>query len=257
MKIAITGKGGVGKTTFAALLAKAYADAGYAVLAIDADPDANLASTLRFPHPQAIPPLSQMHELIEERTGAKPGAYGTLFKMNPVVADLPEKLWVEEHGIRLMVMGGVKKGGGGCICPESALLKALTQHLILQRKDVVIMDMEAGVEHLGRATAAAVDALIAVVEPSRRSIETALRIRELGHEIGIAKIYAVGNRVRAAQEKTFISHLLPGFHILGHLGYDEKVIEADRENLTLWAHCVELFAKVRAIQETLSKGRYF
>jgi CO dehydrogenase maturation factor len=254
MKIAVTGKGGVGKTTFAALLAKAYADAGYAVLAIDADPDANLASTLRFPHPQAITPLSQMQELIEERTGAKPGAFGTLFKLNPAVADLPEKLWVEHHGIRLMVMGGVKKGGGGCICPESALLKALTQHLILQRKDVVIMDMEAGVEHLGRATATAMHALIALVEPSRRSIETALRIKKLGHEIGIAKIYAVGNRVRNEQEKSFISQALSGFHLLGHLSYDEKVIEADQKNLLLWEHCTELFAEVEGIRLVLSQN---
>lgn len=251
MKIAITGKGGVGKTTFAALLAKAYADAGYAVLAIDADPDANLGATLRFPHPEAITPLSQMRELIEERTGAKPGSYGTLFKMNPAVADLPEKLWVEHYGIRLMVMGGVKKGGGGCICPESALLKALTQHLILQRKDVVIMDMEAGVEHLGRATAAAVNALIAVVEPSRRSIETALRIKDLGREIGIDKIYAVGNRVRSAQEKSFIAQMLSGFHLLGHLAYDEKVIEADQKNVLLWEHCAALCAAVSGVREAL------
>lgn len=253
MKIAITGKGGVGKTTLAALLAKAYADAGYAVLAIDADPDANLASTLRIPHPQGITPLSQMHELIEQRTGATPGTFGTLFRMNPEVADLPEKLWVEQHGIRLIVMGGVKKGGGGCVCPESALLKALTQHLILQRKDVVIMDMEAGIEHLGRATAAAVNALIAVVEPTRRSIETALRIKALAHEIGIGKMYAVGNRVRTAHEREFIATQLSDLPLLGHVDYEDKVIEADHKNLLLWEHCPNLFVEAKRLQEALCR----
>lgn len=249
MKIAVTGKGGVGKTTFSALLCRAFYDAGYKVLAIDADPDANLASTLRFPNPEIITPISQMHELIEERTGAKAGSYGSMFKMNPKVTDLPEKLWVEHYGIRLMVMGGVKKGGGGCVCPESVLLKALIQHLILQREDVIVMDMEAGVEHLGRATAKAVHAFITIVEPGRRSIETAFRIRKLAGEIGITKVYAVGNRVRNEEEKDFICKLLPDFQILGHLPYDEKVIEADQKNYLLWEYCGGIYTEVKKIRE--------
>ena len=252
MKIAITGKGGVGKTTFSALLCRAYVDAGYQVLAVDADPDANLASTLRFPKPEEIIPISKMGELIEERTGAKPGSYGAMFKMNPTVSDLPEKLWVEHYGIRLMVMGGVKKGGGGCVCPESVLLKTLIQHLILYRKDVVVMDMEAGIEHLGRATASSVNAFITVVEPGRRSMETAYRIRELSEEIGISKVFAVGNRVRNEEEKEFIQKLLPDFEILGFLPYDEKVIEADQKNLLLWEYCPEVYEEVRRIKERLT-----
>jgi len=251
MKIAVTGKGGVGKTTFSALLAKAFCDAGFQVLAVDADPDANLAATLRVPNPEGITPISQMDELIEERTGAKPGSYGEMFKMNPTVNDLPEKLWIEHHGIRLMVMGGVKKGGGGCVCPESVLLKNLIQHLILRREDAVVMDMEAGVEHLGRATAASVNAFITVVEPGRRSMETAFRIRELAEEIGIDKVFAVGNRVRNEEEKDFIRELLSGFHILGFLSYDERVIEADQKNYLLWEFCENLYSEVSSIREQL------
>jgi CO dehydrogenase maturation factor len=252
MKIAVTGKGGVGKTTFSALLSRSFVDAGFNVLAVDADPDANLASTMRITNPDSITPLSQMDELIEERTGAKPGSYGSMFKMNPTVNDLPEKIWIEEHGIRLMVMGGVKKGGGGCVCPESVMLKSIIQHLILFRDDIVVMDMEAGVEHLGRATASAVNAFITVVEPGRRSMETAERIRELANELGINDVYAVVNRVRNDQEKSFVQDVLKDFTVLGYLPYSEKVIEADQQNLLLWDHCPELYAEVQRIREQIS-----
>ncbi|HNR13201.1 MAG TPA: AAA family ATPase [Thermodesulfobacteriota bacterium] len=253
MKIAVTGKGGVGKTTFAALLAYAYTQAGCRVLAVDADPDANLASTLRFTNAELITPLSRLDDLIEERTGSRPGTYGALFKINPTVADLPEKLWVEEHGIRLMVMGGVKKGGGGCVCPESVFLKSFIQHLILYRDEVVIMDMEAGVEHLGRATAAAVQACIVVVEPGKRSLETARRIRSLAQEIGIKYVPVVGNRVRNEHEQQLIRGELTDFPVLGFLPYDENVIEADQKNLFLWQHCPQLLEEVKRILNTLDK----
>lgn len=251
VKIAVTGKGGVGKTTVAALLAYAYTEAGCRVLAVDADPDANLASTLRFSNAELITPLSRLDDLIEERTGSRPGTYGSLFKINPSVSDLPEKLWVEEQGIRLMVMGGVKKGGGGCVCPESVFLKSLIQHLILYRNDAVIIDMEAGVEHLGRATAAAVQACIVVVEPGRRSIETARRIRGLARDIGISHVPIVGNRVRNEREQELIQAELGDFPILGFLPYDEKVIEADQQNLILWQHCPRLFEAVKRIRTSI------
>ena len=164
MKIAVTGKGGVGKTTISAALCYAFAEKGYKVIAIDADPDSNLASALGFPDEVKLTPIIEMKDLIEERTGAKPGTSGGFFKLNPKVDDLPEKLWVEHSGIRLMLMGTVKKGGGGCVCPESVLLKSLVQNLLLFRKEVVIMDMEAGIEHLGRATAKAVNHFVIVVD---------------------------------------------------------------------------------------------
>jgi len=153
MKIAIGGKGGVGKTLLAALLSKTFVESGYSVIAIDADPDGNLAATLGFPHPEKIIPISEMSALIEERTGAPPGKAGGYFKLNPRVDDLPENYSQEYSGIKLMVMGRLKRGGSGCYCPENALLQALVTHLLLGRDEVVILDMEAGIEHLGRATA--------------------------------------------------------------------------------------------------------
>jgi len=173
MKIAISGKGGVGKTLLAASLSQIFAWAGYSVIAIDADPDANLASTLGYPNPEEITPISELGDLIEERTGMKPGQSGAFFKLNPKVDDLPEDYSVKLDGIKLMVMGRIKRGGTGCYCPEGALLQALLSHLLIHRDEVVILDMEAGIEHLARGTAKSVDRLIVVVEPGRRSIETA------------------------------------------------------------------------------------
>ncbi|RJQ84646.1 MAG: carbon monoxide dehydrogenase, partial [Desulfobacteraceae bacterium] len=157
MKIAVTGKGGVGKTTFSALLIRMLNDSGKKVLAIDADPDANLASALGLPDADKITPIAEMKEMIFERTGAQPGTIGGFFKLNPKVDDLPDSLSVKKDNIKMMRLGSVKKGGGGCLCPESTLLRSLVMHIVLARDEVVVMDMEAGIEHLGRATAKAVD----------------------------------------------------------------------------------------------------
>ena len=182
MKIAVTGKGGVGKTTLAGTIARILAADGYKVLAVDADPDANLASALGIAPDVArgIVPIADMKELIEERTGAKTGTMGGFFKINPRVDDIPDELSVPLDGIRLMVMGTVKEGAGGCVCPESVLLRSLVRHLLLRRKEAVILDMEAGIEHLGRGTASAVDAMIVVVEPGARSVRTADSHQEAG-----------------------------------------------------------------------------
>src|SRR5659263_46217 len=195
MKIAITGKGGVGKTTIAGTLARIFADRGMMVYAVDADPDANLASAIGI-EPEAaaaIIPISELGELIRERTGAEPGSSAPVFRMNPKVDDIPERFSTEAHGVRLLRLGTVKKGGGGCVCPESALLKALLSHLMLNEREVVLVDMEAGIEHLGRATARGVDAMLVVVEPGRRSIQTAEAITRLAGEIGITNIMLVVN----------------------------------------------------------------
>ncbi len=228
MKIAISGKGGVGKTTVSAFLVKWFARSGKQVLAIDADPDANLGHALGVPASVEIVPIVDMKELIAERTGTVPGSFGGFFKMNPEVSDIPEKVAVPvEPGIRLMVMGGVKKGGSGCVCPESVLLKNLVMHLILHRDDVVVMDMEAGIEHLGRATSKSVNALIMVVEPGRRSIETALRIRDLARDIGIDNLAVVGNKIRGDRDREFLRQQLGDFRFLGFVPYDDAIIEAD------------------------------
>jgi len=233
MKIAISGKGGVGKTLLASFLVQTFRESGYSVLAIDADPDANLAATLSFPYPERIVPISEMKDLIAERTGARPGRAEVYFKLNPKVDDLPEKYWQEYNGIKLMVMGRTKQGGSGCYCSENVLLRALINHLLLARDEVIIMDMEAGIEHLGRATASAVDKLIVVVEPSRRSIETAYKINKLAQDIGLQNISVVGNKVRSQVEKEFLISSLPDFKFLGFIPYDQAIVEADLTNLPL------------------------
>lgn len=228
MKIAVSGKGGVGKTTLSAFLVRWFAGQGKNVLAIDADPDANLAHALGIENASGITPVSEMRELIASRTESVPGTFGGFFKLNPRVDDLPERLSVSQgENIRLMVMGGVKRGGSGCVCPESVLLKNLVQHLILRRDEVVIMDMEAGIEHLGRGTSKFVDWLITVVEPGQRSIETASRIRGLGKDIGLTRIGLVGNKIRNDRDRAFLRQALRGQLILGFIPYDDQIIEAD------------------------------
>ncbi len=247
MKIAVSGKGGVGKTTFAAFLIKALADEGNRVLAIDADPDANLAQALGADNADEIVPISQMKELIEERTDAKVGSMGSFFKLNPKVDDLPEKLSVELDNIRLMVMGGVKKGGAGCICPESTLLKNLVRHIVLARDEAVVLDMEAGLEHLGRGTAMAVDRLIVVVEPGRRSIETANQVRRLAGDIGIKRLSFVGNKIRSQKDKDFLLEQMPDFPFLGFVPYQDKIIEADLNGRPPYETDADTLAAVKAM----------
>jgi len=251
MKIAISGKGGVGKTLLAAFLSKTFAESGYSVLAIDADPDSNLAATLGFPQAEKITPISEMSDLIEERTGARPGEGAGFFKLNPRVDDLPEKYWLEYNGIKLMVMGRAKRGGSGCYCPENALLRALVSHLLLSRDEVVILDMEAGIEHLGRATAKAVDRLIVVVEPGRRSIETANTINELAQDISLHNIVVVGNKIRSQADKEFIISSLPGFNFIGFIPFDQALLEADVANRPLLDSSPQISTEVRSIYQTL------
>jgi len=251
MKIAISGKGGVGKTLLASLLSKIFTESGYSVIAIDADPDANLAATLGFPHPEQITPISEMSDLIEERTGARPGQSAPFFKLNPKVDDIPEKYALKENGIRLMRMGRVKKGGTGCYCPENALLRTLLTHLLVARDEVVILDMEAGIEHLGRGTASAVDKLIVVVEPGRRSIETALSIKKLAKEIGVPNIVIVGNKVRNQSDREFLTSSLPGFEFLGFIPYDQAIVDADLANLSLLDSSQPVANAVRSVYQAL------
>ena len=229
MKIAVSGKGGVGKTTLSSLLARHWARNGYRVLAVDADPDANLGSALGIDTSDIVP-IAKMEDLIYERTESKKGTVGGFFKMNPKVDDLPDALGKEKDGVRLLVMGTVKKGGGGCICPESVLLKALVSHLVLYEKDLVIMDMEAGIEHLGRGTAQGVDRLVIVVEPGQRSIETATKVRQLTSDIGLHKVVAVGSKIRNSQQEEFLVNSLQGIPLIGVLPFSEEIAAADLEN---------------------------
>jgi len=227
MKIAVSGKGGVGKTLLVAFLCTVFAKSGYSVLAIDADPNVNLASAFGIPNSEKIIPISKMDDLIEERTGARPGQMAPYFRVNPKVDDLPDKCSLKRDGIRIMVMGPIKAAGSGCYCPEGALLEALVAHLLLEVKEVVILDMEAGIEHLTRGTAKGVDKLIIVVEPSRRSVETAYRVRDLALEIGLHSIGVVGSKIRNESERDFLISSMSGFEFLGFIPYDEGIVAAD------------------------------
>lgn len=228
VKIAVTGKGGVGKTTLAGTMARILADEGYSVLAVDADPDANLASALGISSDVAgdITPIADMKELIAERTGAEPGSMGGFFKVNPRVDDIPDELSVAFDGIRLMVMGTVKEGAGGCVCPESVLLRSLVRHLLVRRKEAVILDMEAGIEHLGRGTAEGVDAMLVVVEPGARSARTADAIKRLADDIGIKRLFVILNKV-PPEDLDSVMRLLSDYEVLGNLPYSDDVRRAD------------------------------
>ena len=217
MKIAITGKGGVGKTTIAASLSRYYADKGYNVLAVDADPDANLGLGLGMSEEMIaeITPISEMRDLAEERTNHKQGTYGSLFTMNPEVSDIPEKFSREYNGVKLLTMGTVDFGGGGCVCPEHVLLKMLMTHLVLFQKDVVVMDMEAGIEHLGRGTASAVDAFI---------------VKKLSADIGVKHVYAIGNKVRSEDDRAFLMERIPEDALIGLMDFRDVISASDRTN---------------------------
>ncbi len=250
MKLAVSGKGGVGKTTFSALLIRTLNAQGKRVLAIDADPDANLAAALGIPDADKIVPIAEMKELIFERTEAQPGTMGGFFKLNPKVDDLPDSLSAKLENIKLMRLGGVKKGGSGCICPESTLLRALMLHIVLARDEVVVMDMEAGIEHLGRATASAVDKLIVIVEPGRRSIDTAGHIKKLASEIGLKNIGLVGNKIRGNKDEEFLKKHLSDFEFLGFIRQDEALIEADLDGVS--PYDVDSIAKTN-VKEMIAK----
>src|SRR4030042_3717362 len=229
MKIAISGKGGTGKTTLAACLARYYAHKNYKVIAVDADPDANLASALgiHFEKALKITPLIEMKELIEERTGAKPGGYGAFFKLNPKVDDIPRKFGMDIDGVRLLVAGTIKAGGSGCYCPENVFLKSLFRHLVIRSEEIVILDMEAGIEHLGRGTCENMDALIIVVEPGLRSIQTAWTVRKMSRDLGIKTLFIVVNKLKTGEEEKLIKDNLGDFVILGELPYSDKVRGSD------------------------------
>lgn len=230
MKIAVTGKGGVGKTTFSALLCGLYEKEGVSVLAVDADPDANLAVTLGIAAEETPESISGLKELIAERTGSQPGAWGGMFKLNPKVDDIPGQYCVRRGSLSLIVMGTVEKGGKGCICPESAFLKALMSHMVFHDNQHLIMDMEAGLEHLGRGTAMGVDALVVVVRPDIKSIETAERIVPLSKDLNIKRVLFVGNEIRGAEDEKFLREKLAGQEIIGMIPSSDEVRNSGRES---------------------------
>lgn len=253
MKVAVTGKGGVGKTTFSAILARLYAEEGKSVLAADVDPDANLGLALGFSEEEldAITPISKMADLAKERTGAS-GA-GKFFKLNPKVDDIPEKFARTRNGVKLLVMGTVDVAGGGCVCPEHVVLKRLISHLMLKSDDVVIMDMEAGLEHLGRGTAENMEQFVVVIEPGARSIQTYKNVKRLATDLGIKKVRVVANKVRDKEDEDFIKARIPAEDLLGFIHYNTDVIDADRKGKSPYDFSETAIQEVRAIKERLEK----
>jgi CO dehydrogenase maturation factor len=221
MKVAVTGKGGVGKTTVAAALARCWRDLGHVVVAVDADPDANLAGTLGYRGP-AITPLVKLKALIEERVGGAEG-WGGYLRMNPRVDDIPNEFGVVVDGVRVLVMGTIERGRRGCACPENILLREVLDHLMLRNREHVVVDMEAGIEHLGRGTAEGVDLMLVVVEPGWASLETAARVASLAGDLGIRRIEAVANKISGDGDIEFIRQNLTGLPVVGTLTLDRDL----------------------------------
>jgi len=255
MKIAVTGKGGVGKTTLASLLCHLYAAEGKRVIAVDADPDANLASALGISKEDIdkIRPIADMAALIEERTGAKPGSMGGIFKLNPKVDDLPEGIGYHLNGITLLIMGKSKDASSGCYCPENVLLRRLLKHLVIERREVVIVDMEAGIEHLTRGTAESVDAFIVVVEPGQRSLQTARTVKKMATGLGVKKVFVVANKVRGSEDNDFIIKNIDELDLVGSIYFSDKIMEADMRGSPPFLYSPETVNDVKHIKKEIEK----
>ncbi|MCW4015421.1 MAG: AAA family ATPase [Candidatus Bathyarchaeota archaeon] len=259
MKIAVSGKGGVGKTLVSGTLSGYFAQKGFKVMAIDADPSPNLALTLGIPVEEAnkIVPISENSELLESKTKTD---YPGVFKLHFTVDDIVEQNGMKSpYGVNLLVMGTIKSAGGGCACGANAVIRELLRHLIVDRDEIVIVDMEAGVEHMGRGTASHVDVMLVVVDSSRKSLEIAKKISGFAHDAGIKNVFVVGNRVRDSEETELITDFTEknGLSLLALIPYDDTVIKADRvgEAPLKYAQTSEGVKAIQVIGEKLLQDR--
>ncbi len=259
MKIAVSGKGGVGKTLVSGTLAGYFAQKGFKVMAIDADPSPNLALTLGIPVEEAnkIVPISENAELLESKTRTD---YPGVFKLHFTVDDIIEENGMKSpYGVNLLVMGTVKSAGSGCACGANAVVRELLRHMIVDRDEIVVVDMEAGVEHMGRGTASHVDIMLIVADSSRKSLEIAKKLSGFAHEMGIKQVFVVGNRVRDSEEKELITDFTEknGLPLLALIPYDDTVVKADRvgEPPLKYAETSESVKAIQAIGEKLLQNR--
>ena len=255
LKIAVAGKGGVGKTLIAGVLAEFFAGKGYTVLAIDADPTPNLAITLGLSVEEAskIVPISENASLIESKTQTNiPGVYNLAFS----VEDIVEQFTVRTpYKVNLLVMGTVKSAGSGCMCPANTVIRALLHHLIVKRREAVVTDMEAGLEHMGRGTAEHVETMFVVADSSRKSLETAKKLHDLAKQIGIKECFIVGNRITNQQEGEYIQGFakINGLELLGLVPFDQTILKADMQGETplKYADQSKAIAAIRDMGEKL------
>ncbi len=254
MKIAVSGKGGVGKTTVTALLAYAFKSFGRNVFAVDVDPTPCLSDSLCVPLDlrEKLIPIVEMEDLIHERTGAKPGTTGGFFTINPRVDDIPDRFSVEHNGIRVLELGAIETGGSGCICPESAMLKTLFTHLLFREEDVLLMDMYAGVEHISRATVDFIDLMVIVTEPSRRSIDAAKQMKKLSKEIGIKNIVGIVNKAVSEEDFKYVQSELDDMNIIGMFQRDNAADQADRKYIPLYEFSKDFREEANTIAERIT-----
>jgi CO dehydrogenase maturation factor len=263
-KIAISGKGGVGKTTICAIWAQLFAEDRFDVIAVDADPDTNICNAFGIAAEQSPEPLIKMKQLIAERTGTGREAVGAYFKLNPQIDDLPEKycLKVSEIGreaenvsvqgsLKLLVLGAINQAGAGCACPEGAFLKALLSHALLRRKEVVLIDLAAGLEFMGRASVQGIDVLVIVIEPGSRSIETTIKIIRMGRELGVKHIVGIINKVTAPQQIKTVKSQLKDLHILAEIDYIPEVQQADLNRRGVYQSSPKLVENLRQAKKGL------
>jgi len=251
-KIAVGGKGGVGKTTVCAVWAQLFAQDGLDVLAIDADPNTNLALAFGIPSEQSPMPLIQMKELIAERTGSGRDAVGAYFRLNPNVSDLPEEYWLKVGKVKLLVLGAITQAGSGCACPEGAFLKALLTHTILQRQELVLVDLAAGVESMGRASVQGIDALVLIVEPGGRSIETANNLAKMARELGIKNVAVIANKITERSQEDLIRSELKDVALLGILPYSPSVQQADLQRASVMKADAQFMAQLQKAKDVLT-----